>query len=124
MQRRSQRGMSYVGFMFTAMLFAGAVKVVTTIGSDYYDNYTIGKMVRSIIAEGRTDSVETFKRALSDRFQINSIRNRSPDDFEYRMDGKNLVVIVDYEVRKSFVGNLDIVMHFNKTYNSELKAGN
>lgn len=120
MQRRMQRGMSYVGFMFAAILFAFGVKVVTTVGADYYDNYTIGKIVQSIIADGRTDSVATFKRALSDRFQINNIRGRSADDFEYQMEDRALVVIIDYEVRKNFVGNLDVVMHFKKTYRSEL----
>jgi hypothetical protein len=122
MQRRSQLGMSYMGVMFAAMLFAGVVKVVATIGSDYYDNYSIGKMINSLLAEGRDDSVEGFKRALYDRFQINGIRDRKPDEFEYRMEGKNLVIVVDYEVRKPFAGNLDLVMHFKKTYGSELKS--
>jgi hypothetical protein len=122
MQRRSQRGMSYSGVMIAVMLFAGLIKVVATIGSDYYDNYTIGKMIESLLAEGRTGSPAEFQRALSDRFQINGIRNRTPDDFFYEMDGKTLIVTVDYEVRKNFVGNLDVVMNFNKTYSSELKA--
>lgn len=122
MQRRSQRGMSYFGVMLAIMLFAGVIKAVATVGSDYYDNYTIGKIIQNIISDGRTDSIATFKRALSDRFQVNGIRNRAVDDFEYSMEGNNLVVVVDYEVRKNFIGNLDIVMHFNKTYSSELKA--
>ncbi|MGH8492277.1 MAG: DUF4845 domain-containing protein [Moraxellaceae bacterium] len=122
MQRHAQRGMSYIGVMFVAMLFAFAIKVVAAVGSDYYDNYTIGKIVRSLLDEGRTGSVEEFRRALSDRFQINNIRDKSPDDFEYRMEGKTLVVVVDYEVRKNFVANLDVVMHFNKTYSSELTS--
>ena len=124
MQRRSQLGMSYMGVMLTVMILASIVKIVATIGSDYYDNYTIGKMVKMLLAEGRGDSVEGFKRARYDRFQLNGIRDKKPDDFEYRVEGKNLVVIVDYEVRKNFVGNLDLVMHFNKTYNSGPKSEN
>ncbi len=119
MQRRSQRGMSYLGIMFIAMILAFALKVVATVGSDYYDFYGINKMVNSLMDEGRTGSVAEFKRALYDRFQINGIRDRNPDDFEYQMDGRGLIVIVDYEVRKPFIGNLDVVMHFEKTYSSE-----
>lgn len=122
MQRRSQRGMSYMGVMFAIMLFAGAIKVIATVGSDYYDNYSIGKMIQTLLSEGRTGSIEEFRRALNDRFQINGIRDRKPEDFGYEMDGKTLIVVVDYEVRKNFIGNLDVVMHFNKTYSSELKA--
>src|SRR6218665_90098 len=121
MQRRSQRGMSYTGFLIIALIVASMIKVVATIGSDYYDNYTINKMVKSLMDEGRTGSVEEFKRALYDRFQINGIRDRDPNSFEYQMDGRSLVVTVDYEVRKPFVGNLDVVMRFSKTYTSEKK---
>lgn len=124
MQRRSQRGMSYTGFLFIAMIVAGVLKIVATVGPDYYDNYTINRMVKSVMDEGRTGSVDEFKRTLYDRFQINGIRDRSPDSFEYQMSGRNLIVTIDYEVRKPFAGNLDVVMHFNKSYTSEFKAEN
>lgn len=119
---RKQKGMSYISLLFLVAVAGGLVKVVTTIGPTYYDNYTIDKIIVSLFRDGRANNIDDFKRALSDRFQINNIRDKSPEDFNYRMDDKKLIVDVDYEVRKPFIGNLDVVMHFKKTYGSELRA--
>lgn len=120
--RRWQKGMSYLGLLTLVALGGAIVKVAATVGPAYYDNYTIDKIIVSLFRDGRANSIEDFKRGLADRFQINNIRNRSPDDFNYSFEDRKLVVDVDYEVREHFVGNIDVVMHFKKTYGSELKA--
>lgn len=119
--RSRQKGISYIGVLALIGLFGMLIKVVATIGPAYYDNYTIDKIITSLFRDGRANSVADFKRGLSDRFQINNIRDRDPDDFEYVFEDRQLTVVVDYEVREPFMGNLDVVMHFNKTYGSELK---
>lgn len=119
--RSRQKGISYIGVLALIGLIGMLIKVVATIGPAYYDNYTIDKIITSLFRDGRANSVADFKRGLSDRFQINNIRDRDPDDFEYVFEDRQLTVVVDYEVREPFMGNLDVVMHFNKTYGSELK---
>lgn len=123
MQRKTQRGASILGIMLFVIILVSIIKVFATIGPAYYDYYTIDKIIHSLFRDGRGGTVEDFKRGLSDRFQINNIRNKSPDDFTYKTEGKQLVVDLDYEVREKFVGNLDLIMHFKKTYSSELKPG-
>lgn len=120
--RRWQRGMSYIGLLTLLGIFGVAIKVGATVGPAYYDNYTIDKIIISLFRDGRANSIEDFKRGLSDRFQINNIRDKTPDDFQYTFEDKKLTVLVDYEVRKPFMGNVDVVVHFQKTYGSELKA--
>lgn len=120
--RRWQQGMSYVGLLVLIGMFGAAIKIAATIGPAYYDNYTIDKIITSLFRDGRANSVEDFKRGLADRFQINNIRDKSPDDFNYTFEDRKLTVDVDYEVRQPFLGNIDVVMHFKKTYGSELKA--
>lgn len=120
--RISQRGFSYVGLLSVIAILGMLLKVVAAVGPAYYDNYTIDKIIISLFRDGRANSVADFKRGLSDRFQINNIRDKSPDDFEYEFEDKMLTVIVDYEVRQPFMGNVDVVMTFKKTYGSELKA--
>lgn len=123
MRRHAQRGASILGIMIAVIVFAVAVKLFTSVGPAYYDYYTIDKIISSLFRDGRGNTVEDFKRGLSDRFQINNIRNKSPDDFSYKFEDRKLVVELDYEVREKFVGNLDFIMHFKKTYSSELKPG-
>lgn len=112
-----------MGIMIAVVVFAIVIKVFTSVGPAYYDYYTIDKIISSLFRDGRGTSVEDFKRGLSDRFQINNIRGKSPDDFSYSFEGRKLTVDLDYEVREKFVGNLDVIMSFKKTYSSELKSG-
>lgn len=116
---RKQAGISYLGVMFIVLLVGGAIKVTAAIGPAYYDYYTIDKIISSLYREGRASSIADFKRGLSDRFQINNIRDKSPDNFNYSMDSGTLVVELDYESRSNLVGNLDLVAHFKKTYGSD-----
>ncbi|MFP5430641.1 MAG: DUF4845 domain-containing protein [Gammaproteobacteria bacterium] len=118
-QHQKQFGMSYLGVMFILIILAGTIKVIAAVGPAYYDYYTIDKIISSLFREGRTGSINDFKSALSNRFQINNLRDKSPDDFNYSMDGGTLVVELDYEVRSNLTGNLDLVAHFKKTYDSD-----
>jgi len=120
--RRWQKGMSYLGILALIGIFGILIKVAATVGPPYYDHYTIDKIITSLYRDGRGNSIADFKRGLENRFQINNIRDKKPDDFEYSFDDRKLVVVVDYEVRKPFIGNIDLVMSFKKTYGSELKA--
>jgi hypothetical protein len=122
MHRHQQRGVSYLGVLIAVAIFGTIIKVAATVAPSYYDNYTIDKIIVSLFRDGRGTTIEDFKRGLSDRFQINNIRDKNPDDFKYSYEDKKLVVDVDYEVRKPFIGNLDVIMHFKKTYSSELKG--
>ncbi|MDI1301043.1 MAG: DUF4845 domain-containing protein [bacterium] len=121
MQRRQQLGMSYMGVLLFVTIFGGIIKVAAVVGGPYYDNYSINKIIDSLFRDGRADSIEDFKRGLSDRFTINNIRDKTPEDFKYTFADKKLTVEVDYEVRKPFIGNLDVVMHFKQIHGSELK---
>ncbi|MFZ5562162.1 MAG: DUF4845 domain-containing protein [Pseudomonadota bacterium] len=120
--RRWQKGMSYLGILALIGISGILIKVVATVGPPYYDNHTIDQIITSLYRDGRGNSIADFKRGLENRFQINNIRDKKPDDFEYSFDDRKLVVVVDYEVRKPFIGNIDLVMSFKKTYGSELKA--
>jgi len=122
MQRRQQLGMSYMGILLFVAIFGAITKVASVIADPYYENYTINKIIDSLFRDGRAESVEDFKRGLSDRFAINNVRDKTPEDFKYTFADKKLLVEVDYEVRKPFIGNVDVVMHFKKTHGSELKS--
>lgn len=120
--RRRQQGFSYGGLLAAVFILGAIIKVAAAVGPAYYDAYTIDKIIESLYRDGRANSINDFKRGLADRFQINNIRDKSPDDFEYTFEDRKLTVEVDYEVRRPFIGNLDVVMTFKKTYGSEIKA--
>jgi type II secretory pathway pseudopilin PulG len=119
---RRQRGISYISVLIAISIFGVLVKVAAVVAPPYYDFYTINQIIESLYRDGRASSEADFRRGLSDRFQINNIRDKSPDDFEYSFDSGKLTVNVDYEVRKPFISNLDVVMHFKKTYSGKVKS--
>jgi len=119
MSRRRQAGISYSGVLFLLLLAGLFIKVAAGIGPAYYDYYTIDKIISSLYRDGRINSIDSFKSALNDRFNINQIRDKSANDFGYSTDSGGLVVELDYEVRSNLFGNLDLVAHFKKTYSSD-----
>ena len=114
--RQKQAGISYIGVMVLILIIGSLLKVVSAVGPAYYDYYTIDKIIESLYRDGRTTNIDDFKRALGERFSINGLRDRSVDEFTYSMDGNSLIVDLDYEVRKNMTGNLDVIVHFKKTY--------
>lgn len=117
--KRAQYGASYAGIMFFLVIAVMVLKVLSGIGGAYYDYYKINGIVASLYREGKADSEATFRRGLTDRFQINNIRERSLDDFGFNMTPSGLEVSLSYEVRSNLVGNLDMIASFDKTYSSE-----
>ncbi len=117
--KKVQAGFSYSGAMFMVCVLAFIIKVLATVAPAYYEYYTITKIIRNMYQEMRMESksVAEVQSGIDNRFQINNIK-RQAKDFEYEKDDKNFRIIVDYEVREKFGGNLDVVMSFKKTFES------
>jgi len=123
--RNRQQGIGYLGYMVLAVIVGVVVKVVSTAAGPYIDHYYIGRSVKSVMNENASNniSVADFKVAMSTQFQVNSITDQSPGDLTYVKEGNKFTVTDDYEVRKPFMGNCDVVFKFKDTYVSEETAG-
>lgn len=119
--RRQQLGMSSLGFFCVVLFVAAFIKVAAVTSTPYFDFYNTDKAIDSLFRDGHPKSIDDFKRSLSNRFAVNNIRDKTPEDFAYSYEDKKLVVTVDYEIRKPFIANIDVVMHFKKTYGGEAK---
>lgn len=124
--RHHQKGISYWGVVVVASVFALAIKVGAVVGPIYMDYMTIDKMLAAMFREPQIDelSTEKFKEGLSNRMQINNFRDKKVDEImKISRDGKKLIIDLEYEERKNLFGNLDVVVHFKKTYTSERPEG-
>lgn len=117
--KKVQAGFSYSGAMFMVCVLAFLVKSMAAVAPAYYEYYTITKIIRNMYQEMRMESrsVQEVQSSIDNRFQINNIK-RQAKDFKYEKDDKNFSIVVEYEVREKFVGNLDVVMSFKKTFES------
>lgn len=123
--RNRQRGMGYIGFMILALIVGFIIKVITVAGGPYLDYYYIGRSVKAALKENQANniSISDLKTALSTQFQVNNITDQAPGDLTYVKEGTKFTVTVNYEIRKPFIGNVDVVFVFKNTYTSEENAG-
>ena len=124
--RSSQRGISYWGILFGVSFFALLIKVAATVGPMYLDYMTIDKMLQAQFRETQIDKLEVpkFKKSLEEQMERNGIRDRKVDDLMVLgRDGTKLLVELDYEERKNLMANLDVVVHFKKSYTTDKPSG-
>lgn len=124
--RSSQRGISYWGILFGVSFFALLIKVAATVGPMYLDYMTIDKMLQAQFRQTQVDKLEVakFKTELAAQMERNGIRDRKVDDLMVvSRDGNKLLIELDYEERKNLMANLDVVVHFKKSYSTEKPDG-
>lgn len=85
----------------------------------YMDYSTINSALTTV-AKGATPS-ETpaqLKSSIDNLFDVNSIESVKVSDIDIKpgTDGKGLVMSLDYDARTNFIANIDLVVHFEKTY--------
>ncbi len=124
--RSSQRGLSYWSILFGVSFFALILKVAATVGPIYLDYITIDKMLQAKFRETQVDKFEVaqFAKDLQAQMDRNNIRDRKVDDLMVlSRDGQKLLVELDYEERKNLMANLDVVVHFKKSYSADKPDG-
>ena len=61
---------------------------------------------------------------MAEQMERNGIRDRQVDDLMIiGRDGDKLLVDLDYEERRNLMGNLDVVVHFKKSYTTDKPGG-
>jgi hypothetical protein len=57
---------------------------------------------------------------INSLFDVNSINAVKPEDIEIKQDPdtKTLVMNLDYDARTNFIANVDLIVHFEKTYSA------
>ena len=124
--RSFQRGLSYWGILFGISFFAMIIKVAATIGPIYLDYINLDKMIEAKFRETQVDKFEVpkFKKDLEAQMEMNGLRDRKVDDLMTVLkDGGKLMLEVDYEERRNLMANLDVVVHFKKSYTSDKPDG-
>ena len=124
--RSSQRGISYWSVLFGVSFFALILKVVAIVGPIYADYYTVDQMLKTKFGETQVDKIDLskFRADFQAAMERNGIRDRKVDDLMVvSKDGNKILVNVDYEERRPFAANLDVVVHFKKSYSTEKPDG-
>jgi hypothetical protein len=122
---RTQRGISYWGVVALIFVAFFGLQFFLAVGSAYMDDFTINKIVQErLAAEPNEVDPATLMNGFDQQFDMNGIRDVKAESRLKVVNDGGIEVVKDYEVRHNFIGNIDLVVHFQKTFNQKaIKAG-
>lgn len=124
MNINAQRGVSYWGVMVGILLGVLLIKAALVTWPAYWDNRLINATIEERLRNSNDANPATFLAALDQQFNLNNLRDISAKDIVKVSSNGELVVDTDYEVRKNFIANVDLVIAFKKHFDQRLiKAG-
>lgn len=122
---KAQRGASYWGIMIGILLAVVVIKAALITWPAYWDNRLINASIEEKLRSTNSNDPAKFMQDLEQQFSLNNLRDvQAKDIMKVSNSGGELVVQVDYEVRKNFMGNVDLVVSFEKQFDQRaIKVG-
>lgn len=122
---KAQRGASYWSIMFGVILAVLIVKAALVVWPAYWDNRLINTSIEERLKASNNNNPDKFIQELEQQFSLNNLRDvKARDIMKVSNSGGSLVVQVDYEVRKNFMANVDLVVAFDKQFDQRaIQAG-
>ena len=115
--RKNQQGASYIGILIAIIGFAFLAKIVIAVWAPYWDDRVIDGQIAELLQNSPKDiSPSEFESKIGQRFDMNGIRDIKFKDIAQVMNTDGLQVKKDYEIRKPFLLNIDLVLKFEKSF--------
>ena len=114
---KNQQGASYIGILIAIIGFAFLAKIVIAVWAPYWDDRVIdGQIAELLQSSPKNISPSEFESKMGQRFDMNGIRDLKFDEIAQVMNTDGLQVKKDYEIRKPFLLNIDLVLKFEKNF--------
>ena len=114
---RHQQGASYIAILIAIIGFAFLAKIVIAVWAPYWDDRVIDGQIAELLQNSpKNISPSEFESKIEQRFDMNGIRDIKFKDIAQVMNTDGLQVKKDYEIRKPFLLNIDLVLKFEKSF--------
>ena len=122
---RGQRGISYWGVVALIFIVFIGIQFFMAAGSAYMDDFTLNKIIVERLKTAPNDMpIPQLMSSFDHQFDMNGLRDIKAVDRLKVTNDSGIEVIKNYEVRNKFIGNMDLVVHFEKTFDQKsIKAG-
>ena len=115
--RKNQQGASYIGILIAIIGFAFMAKVAVAVWGPYFDDRMLDNQIEEQLLNGPKNlSPQQFIGEMDRRLSMNNIRDIQFADVAQVTNVDGLEVKKEYEIRKPFLLNIDIVMKFEKSF--------
>ena len=114
---RHQKGASYIAILLAVIGFAFMAKIAIAVWGPYVDDRLINNQIEEQLKNGPKNlSPAKFVSEMGRRLDMNNIRDIKFSDIAQVTDVDGIQVKKDYEIRKPFLLNIDIVLKFEKSF--------
>jgi hypothetical protein len=114
--RQRQRGATFLGWLFVLALLAFFGLLILRLFPIYLEYFNVKTSLESLShqPELRAMSQKEIRYLLQRRLDVNEVKHVSPADIELTKSQEMLKIVIDYEVRTPLLGNIDLIIHFNR----------
>ena len=112
-----QRGMTPIGWVLVFLLIAFFALIALKLVPIYLKSFSVGSVISDLKDEPGISTM-TSRQIISlveKRLDVNMVTDVDANDIYVEKVGNTMTISADYEVRKSILGNVDIVVSFNKS---------
>lgn len=115
--KKNQLGASYIGIFLGVVVAAFAIKLAVALWPAYWNDRTINKLIVDTLAKTSNGATPTaFKNELRKALDMNAINDLKVDDIVTVTNTAGLEVKKEYEIRKQFIANIDVVANFKQDF--------
>lgn len=114
---KKQQGVTMITIAMGLMLLAFFVMIAVTIWPVYMENFSVNSHLSRMAEDSKAKSMTPAEilKTLQKRFGVDDVKSVSREDISITGEpGQGYEIEVDYEVRKNLMGNVDLVIFFNK----------
>jgi hypothetical protein len=111
--RHRQRGVSMIGFLFTAAVLLIVALLAFRMIPSYIEYYTVQKALEGAINEAKDPSVATIRRYVENKLSADYVDSVSSKDVEVTKAGNTITASLNWEKKLPLVHNVSLLMEFN-----------
>lgn len=111
--RHAQQGMSLIGMMVVAVVAGFFILLGLKLVPTYLEYFSVLSVLESVKNEGASNAIEA-RQKIQRRFDVNDVNTVTMKDIRINDRGSFIDIKVKYEVRKQLLGNVDLVITFDK----------
>lgn len=115
--RKAQQGTSYVAVMLVVICIAFVIKVAVALWAPYFDDRMINNQIVELMQDSPKNMLpDEFVTKMDQRLAMNRLSDLKFQEIAKVSNQNGLIVEKNYELRKPFLLNIDLVLKFEKNF--------
>lgn len=114
--RKSQRGVTFVGWVFLLLPLALLVYSGIRLTPVYMTYMSVSKIMDKAAQDtaGKQINPAALRVSIDKSFEIESINSPTANDIDIRREGDEWIAVADYEEVAPLFGNVSLLVQFHK----------